>query len=281
MKLYTKLVSGIFVMLCLWHSCEAKRARKDTAINQEVEFQYDAASALGKTHFVVGLSEQQLKNYQKQKKEISCAPESDAQDLLCDGCVKRVLFSPDDDIQKILLRLIDAEKESLRLTAYSFTDGDVAQALIRAHQRGVKIEIVADPSCLQDRFGKVPMLKEHDVVVFVYNPDHNAKDKKSLASSIMHNKFIIFGRNVLGKSIVWTGSFNWTKSAHKRNQENVLILDDAVLIAHYAKQFELLKKRCHGVKPKKEHRITQLQKDCVPYVLSKKGTLFEHGEIRI
>ena len=59
----------------------------------------------------------------------------------------------------------------------------------------------------------------------------------------MHNKFAIFAQNVKGKALIWTGSFNWTKSAHSANQENVVVLDSADIIESFRKQFKILKQR--------------------------------------
>lgn len=279
-----RVIISVILALNIFASLDGRNTKNKTKKNRSIRTEIDVPEDFGKTHFIVGMPQEQSAQYktQIQKNEIH-APDSTIQpfDLLCDGCVKRVLFSPDDQIQKILLHLIGSEKESISMTAYSFTDGDVAQALIDAHNRGVRVELVADPGCMFDRFGKIPLIKEHEIVVFIYNPDHLSKDKKSLASSIMHNKFIIFGKNIEGKSLVWTGSFNWTKAAHRRNQENVIILDDKKMIDKYAQQFKLLKGRCNYIKPKREIKDAEIkEKKALPeIVLSKRGTVFEYNQV--
>lgn len=280
------VLSFLLVLIAGANPLDARTTKNKPKKVRSLRTEIDVPEDFGKTHFIVGIPEEYAAKYQTQKKEAQATDSaSEPFELICDGCVKRVLFSPDDQIQKILLHLIGAEKESIRLTAYSFTDGEVAQALIDAYDRGVRVEIIADPGTVFDRFGKIPLIKEHDIMVFIYNPDHLKKDKKSLASSIMHNKFIIFGKNIAGKSLVWTGSFNWTKAAHRRNQENVIILDDKHFINKYAYHFELLKGRCNYIKPKreaeaKEAAIKRSEKIPVEMVLSKKGTLFENNEVR-
>lgn len=270
------------LLAAVWHSGVDARRPKKTLKPDAIAINCDIPDDFGKTHFIVGCPEDQQAKFKAQKKApITEQVKEQPFDLFCDGCIKRVLFSPDDQIQKILLHLIGVEKESIRLTAYSFTDGQVAQALMDAHDRGVNVQIIADPGCMLDRFGKIPLLKEHEIMVFVYNPDHLSKDKKTLVSSIMHNKFIIFGKNISGKSIIWTGSFNWTKAAHKRNQENVVILDDKHCVDKYLQQFEILKARCNGVKPKKEIVVRRPRMIESPIILSKKGTVFEHNEVKI
>lgn len=195
------------------------------------------APNLGKTHFILGLptvTPPPLKKIQ---------PDSNLPDLskrlVCsDGCYKQAFFSPDDNVQEILLQLIEQEKKSIKIAIFSFTDGKIAQALIEAARRGVQIEIIVDASGLRDKFSKIELLKEHKIKVTVYDPKNN-----TVYNNIMHHKFVIFEHNVGSKSLLWTGSYNFTKSATMNNQENVLVLDEMHLIQKYAQQFELIKHR--------------------------------------
>ena len=152
--------------------------------------------------------------------------------------MKQAFFSPDDDVQGLLIDLIKNEQKSIKAAVFSFTDGDVAQALLDARKRNVTVEIVTDISAARDKFNKIEMLQKNKVPVHVYNPK-----TITVLNNIMHNKFVLFGKNVGGKSLLWTGSFNFTKSAHKQNQENVIVLDERHLIERYDKQFAVLKER--------------------------------------
>ena len=51
----------------------------------------------------------------------------------------------------------------------------------------------------------------------------------------MHHKFAVFD-----DALVLTGSYNWTRSAANRNQENFLISDDARLVSSFTRGFEEL-----------------------------------------
>jgi len=257
------------------------RARQTTSATSKKEpflfsLEIDLPLDFGKTHFIVGYPEDAVPKA-THKKTTSVPLDASAHDFMCDGCVKRVLFAPDDNVQKALLYLIEHEQHSIRLAIFAFTDGDIAQALSVARGRGIAVDIIADAGNATERFSKIPLLKAEGFNVFTYNPDYKKSNKKGLISSIMHNKFIIFGKNLLNKSLVWTGSFNLTKSAHRHNQENVVVLDDSHVVQKYAEQFELLKGRSRY--PKK---VTQAQKkrshsvpNASPLCLSKKGTVFE------
>jgi cardiolipin hydrolase len=250
----------LFLILSL--SLDARTKRKRSKLKHDcIDVALDVPQDFGKTHFILGLPQAELINCSSKKNDSAC---DESYGLICDGKIKQAFFSPDDSVLKVLLYLINQEKKSIRLAAFSFTDGEVAQALVQAMDRGVIIEIVVDPGCLQDKFGKIASLQKKGLDIFVYDPEYNAHNK-GLITSIMHNKFILFESNVLDKSLLWTGSFNFTKSAHIRNQENVIVLDDSMLIDKYKTQFERLKSRGHAKK----------KKNAIISKLNKKGTVFE------
>lgn len=195
------------------------------------------APNLGKTHFILGLpapSPLPLKKIQPSPN----LPDFNARLVCHDGCYKQAFFSPDDNVQEILVQLIDQEQTSIKIAIFSFTDGKIAQALVDARRRGVKVEVIVDVTGIKDKFSKIEWLKSNGITVIVYDPKNT-----SIYNDIMHHKFVVFGKNVGGKSLLWTGSYNFTKSATLKNQENVLVLDEIHLIAKYERQFELIKER--------------------------------------
>lgn len=152
--------------------------------------------------------------------------------------IARAFFAPDDPIKPLLIGLIDAEKKSISVAIYTLTDKEIARAFIRARERGVCVECVTDPGYGKDRYSKIAQLANAGIAIWVYQP---SDDERS--SSLMHDKFVIFGDSVEDHSLVWTGSFNFTARAHGRNQENVVILDNKDIVERFKKQFELLKMR--------------------------------------
>lgn len=195
------------------------------------------APNLGKTHFILGLPAPTSVPLKKINPGLNSSDLSEK--LIChDGCYKQAFFSPDDNVQEILIWLINQEKKSIKIAIFSFTDGKIAHALIDAVARGVKVEVIVDVSGLRDKFSKIEMLRDNGVKVTVYDPRNT-----TVYNNIMHHKFVIFENNVGAKSLLWTGSYNFTKSATLNNQENVLVLDEIHLIQKYAQQFELIKER--------------------------------------
>jgi len=159
--------------------------------------------------------------------------------------IKRALFSPDDNVQDILITLIQEEKESIAVAAFSLTNRHIAGALREAHKRGVKVELVADQENSEGTYSKVGDLIDSGLPVWLYNSKtrDQGKNNKNKAAGIMHHKFMVFKKTLQNRAILWTGSFNFTRSANDSNQENVVILDDASLIKAFLNQFEILKRR--------------------------------------
>lgn len=227
----------------------------------------DAYENLGKTHFILGYTPETIPKAIKERATYSA--NDDAFNFVCDdGSIKHVFFMPDDHVQNKLLQLIKAEKESIKITAYAFTNDAIAQELASAAKKGIAVVMVIDPNVLQDSYSKIETVIEADIPVFVYNPqyvlclDKASKDKSKKKKKItrplvtlMHHKFIIFGNNIANKKLLVTGSSNLTVAALRPrkttenqedligNQENVLLTDERRFIEKYEAQFETLQRR--------------------------------------
>lgn len=212
----------------------------------------------GATHFVVGATTGQVVAdvaSGRLKKSLCCEGQSH---------IAHALFCPDDDSRGMLLDLISCEKKELLVAAFLVTDEVIARALIEAHKRGVHVVVVTDQLCCQEVRGKAQLLHTNGIEVLVYCGKCTTVASKSNRSDIMHNKFIVFDSNFLGKSILWTGSFNFTHSARLRNQENILIVNDMKIVERYRKQFSVLKTRCRRYQENlfgKKQQFAQKQKN--------------------
>lgn len=218
------------------------------------------SASFGKTHFIIGLPKEE---YKEQKS----LPQKEDQKNIPSWAhsskpIRQAFFSPDDDIKKILLDLIAHEEKDIKISIFMLTDKTIAQALIDAKNRGVDIEIIADGACNKDRFSKIKLLQDAGIKVYVYQAQGN-----TVFNEIMHHKFVIFKQNIHQKSLLWTGSFNFTKSANDRNHENVLVIEESAVVDQYSKKFEELKQLIHKNKNSKEDhsKITQT-KQCLQKV---------------
>lgn len=199
----------------------------------------NVSQSFGKTHFILGFPHQkQTQAAENTQAPICTQPSKPCWKSGCPATICQAFFSPHDDLKTVLIDLIAREQKSIRVAIYMFTDKELAQALIDAKKRTVDVQVIADGGCLKDRYSKIPQLQKEGVAVYLYQP----KDSESMLSDILHHKFVIFEKNNNDKSLVWTGSFNFTKSANVRNQENVVVMDDPTLVQQFKNQFERLKK---------------------------------------
>jgi phosphatidylserine/phosphatidylglycerophosphate/cardiolipin synthase-like enzyme len=221
-------------------------------------FSKEAQTGFGKTHFVVGADAGHVSSdvASGRLKRSLHLPEQEQ------GRIAHVLFCPDDDTRGLLLDLIACEKKALYVAAFLLTDEVIARAIIDAKNRGVIVEVVTDQLCCEEGRGKVNLLHKEGIDVLVYCGKCAGHSNRS---DIMHNKFIVFESNLFGRSILWTGSFNFTHSARLRNQENVLVVDDPAIVDRYRKQFSVLKTRCKRYHAdlfgKKEQKLARKKND--------------------
>jgi len=130
---------------------------------------------------------------------------------------EQVYFSPKGGCTEAVVNNLGRAEKYVLVQAYSFTSEPIADALIAAHQRGVKVKVLLDKSQRRGRGSKLNLLVKAGIPVSI--------DQKH---AIAHNKvMIIDGVTVL------TGSFNFTTAAEDKNAENLLVLHDKVVAKKY------------------------------------------------
>lgn len=197
---------------------------------ESFELAMNSSPSFGKTHFIV-----RRPTHEAEQENNTSAPTTTSS-----FPTKQAFFTPDDNIQAELLRYIRQEAEKIQIAIFMMTDQAITKSLINAVNRNVAVELITDVGCLKERSNKINELCEHGCCVRIYNPSYDKKGKTSL----MHHKFALFTNN-LGKSLVWTGSYNFTKRASDANQENAIILDDQKIFDVFSKQFRRLRKRSY------------------------------------
>ncbi len=146
-----------------------------------------------------------------------------------------VYFTPSYEALDAITDEINSARETIDVAVYDFTSRPLSKALVRAKKRGVKIRVILDRQANgpSNRYTKYTFLKNNGINVHFAIP-HIAWNREGL----MHNKFAIIDGDV-----VITGSANWTASAFKINDENVLIIHRADIANAYEKEFQYLWER--------------------------------------
>lgn len=133
-----------------------------------------------------------------------------------------VYFTPPADAVVAIVKAIDASEREVLVQAYGFTHNAIAQALVRAHDRGVKVRVLLDQKSQSSNRYVMGVLTDAQI-------DLRQDGKHAIA----HNKVM-----VIDQTIVITGSFNFTNSAASRNAENFLVLKSEDLAEQYRLQWK-------------------------------------------
>ncbi len=140
------------------------------------------------------------------------------------GATMYPYFSPDNDIENIILEKINNAEHKIRFMYFSFTSKAVAEALIRCHKRGVNVKGLFEKRGTGSRYSQYLTMNLEGIPVRL--------DKNRY---IMHHKVLI-----IDDRIVITGSYNMSKNAARRNDENILIINDRSIAKKYTGEFKRL-----------------------------------------
>jgi len=136
----------------------------------------------------------------------------------------KVYFSPNGGCQEAVISEIKNATQSIDIAMYYLSSRGIAQALIKASQKNVRIRVVLDQSQEIETSSKAGYLIKHGLEI-----------RYHLGFGLMHNKFAI-----IDAATLITGSFNWTLTAEERNEENLLIINDEQTIEKYKERFNYL-----------------------------------------
>jgi phosphatidylserine/phosphatidylglycerophosphate/cardiolipin synthase-like enzyme len=133
-----------------------------------------------------------------------------------------VYFSPHGGCTEAIIRELNKAKNTILVQAYSFTSAPIAKALLNAHKRGVKVEVIQDKSQVTQKYSSA---------TFFFNA--GIPDKIDAKHAIAHNKVMIID----GETVI-TGSFNFTRAAEENNAENLLVIHDKKLAERSIKNWQ-------------------------------------------
>ncbi|MCD6593045.1 phospholipase D family protein [Candidatus Bathyarchaeota archaeon] len=132
-----------------------------------------------------------------------------------------IYFSPKGGCEAQIIWWINRANISIHVLIYSFTLDSISNALINAYNRGVDVKIVFERDQVT-KYSEYQKLKAAGVPV-----------RNDTNPGLMHNKVMIID----GK-IVLTGSFNWSVSAERRNNENLIVIRSIYVARVYEEEFD-------------------------------------------
>jgi phosphatidylserine/phosphatidylglycerophosphate/cardiolipin synthase-like enzyme len=133
-----------------------------------------------------------------------------------------VYFAPEDGVAKYILARLNTAKRSIHFMAFSYTASSIADAMVAKVEAGLPVRGVFEAQNAGGSGAAFSRLKQGGVDVL---EDGNCY--------ILHHKVI-----VIDSRTVITGSYNFTNSAERDNDENLVIVDDPALARAYLDEFE-------------------------------------------
>ena len=130
-----------------------------------------------------------------------------------------ICFAPESDCAAFAARAIDRAERQILVGAYGLTTGaGIVEALLRAHQRGVEVKLIADKTTPCGRNSGIDPLASAGVPIWI---DHSAR--------IAHAKIM-----VIDGILTLNGSYNWTRGAAANSEDLNLVASPAVAEAYAA-----------------------------------------------
>lgn len=131
-------------------------------------------------------------------------------------------FSPGEECRGRIERALEESQRRADICVFTITDDRLSRRIEAAHRRGVHVRVITDNDKAEDRGSDIERFIRAGIDVRV-----------DQTSNHMHHKFAIFDRE-----LVLTGSYNWTRSASRFNQENIALLAEPSIIRSFEDAFD-------------------------------------------
>lgn len=139
-------------------------------------------------------------------------------------------FSPQEDLEQIDSELLLSARTEIEMTAYSFTDPEIAGALEDRARNGVEIKMYRDRSSTKEELSRKEP-SEPLIVALARTPNIQVRVKGS--STLAHMKaYEIDGRTLR------TGSANFSANAEKKQDNDLLVTCDGKTIELFRAKFQ-------------------------------------------
>jgi cardiolipin hydrolase len=136
----------------------------------------------------------------------------------------KAYFSPGEACREAIIHEIRQAVSHLNICVFTISDDRISEAILGAHRRKVDIKILTDNDKAFDLGSDITRFFKEGLIVKIDNTTNH-----------MHHKFMIAD----GRTLI-TGSYNWTNSAARYNQENVIVTNEPSLIKSFQHEFDRL-----------------------------------------
>lgn len=124
-----------------------------------------------------------------------------------------------NDIADKIIKDLDKARVSIHVCMAWFTNQSIADKLVEKHKQGIDVKVIFYDDHTNSKFGV-----NIDGIPF--------KAVRGSRGGIMHNKYCI-----IDNQVVITGSYNWSKNAEDKNEENAAVMYDYDRASDYSVEF--------------------------------------------
>lgn len=139
-----------------------------------------------------------------------------------EGAKIRVYFPSIQDCQKVIIEELNKAKRSIYFAVFTFTDPQIARIIVEKFAQGVEVRGIMEKD--QEGYWTKYYLFKHAGIPVYWDRNYYYA---------FHHKFFI----VDNKTVI-TGSYNPTRHAREKNDENLLIIQSPALAFLYTREFE-------------------------------------------
>lgn len=140
-----------------------------------------------------------------------------------------IYFSPNGGAAEAVVAEIEKTTSTLDIAAYTITHPEISKAIIHAHDRGVKVRVILDPTLATANYSAATPLENAGIPVSIER-----------GSGLLHHKLAI-----IDGSTVITGSMNWSRAGDESNSEDLVIIRDKTIAAEYIDHYQKLLDQAH------------------------------------
>jgi phosphatidylserine/phosphatidylglycerophosphate/cardiolipin synthase-like enzyme len=180
------------------------------------------------------LAQNYLVEFNEMFEEKKFGPDVDPQtpnpNITVDGTRIDTYFSPDDHVLDALYALLSGANESIYFLAFSFTSNELGDIVRQKAETGLDIKGVMDEEQIASNTGtEFDPFRQAGLDVLIDGND----------GQMHHKVFIVDGR------IVVLGSYNFSRSAEERNDENIIIVYNEKIADFFMQEFDRVYDHAH------------------------------------
>lgn len=150
--------------------------------------------------------------------------------FVIDSVEVEAYFAPLDGVIDRMDNYISNARNSVSFVIFAFTEDNFENALYSRFKSGVTVRGMCDDLGAGGRSSGYKSLLEKGMEV----------KKDSNPQSMLHHKFLVIDPESGTNAVVITGSFNYTKAADTKNDENVIAIHDKYYAQRYYNEFAKL-----------------------------------------